>query len=371
MRRASEPVKAVLLAAALVAAYLLAHELVTVLLTLVITAVIVLPVSAVATQLEKLGCPRFLGALIGLLLFLGALGGLVALVVPAFADQAQTLADDLPQIVDQLRAQLSDATGSRPSQTGTNLSAEVQKLIDDPQQLLGPLASFGLGLAGVLGTFVLIVLLAFYVAINPQPIEDGFIALFPLRHQDKAREVLEEIRQSWWGWLRGVGIDMLVTGVLLYAGLRLVGLDFALVFAVVSALLVVVPYLGAIAGGLPPVLFALTDSPTKALVVFGVYLLVQQIEGNVIVPVVMARAVSLHPAVVLGGVVAVGQLLGFLGLLVAVPIVSATVILVRELWVEPLRRGDRLREGPEGSSTVSASSGARFGSPRTPTRGPA
>lgn len=350
MRRASEPVKAVLLAAALVTAYLVAHELVTVLLTLVITAVIVLPVSAVANKLESVGVPRFVGALVGLLLLLGTVGGIIAAVVPTFVDQTQMLADELPDLVDDLRNQVSDATDAPRSQTGEDLSEEVNKLLNDPEQLLGPLASVGLGVAGAVATFLLIVLLAFYVATNPKPIEDGFVALFPRRHQARAHAVLDEIRTAWWGWLRGVAIDMVVTGVLLYAGLMLVGLDFALVFAVLSALLVVVPYLGAIVGGLPPVLFALTDSPTKALIVLGIYLLVQQIEGNVIVPVVMARAVSLHPAVVLGGVVVVGQLLGFLGLLVAIPIISATVILVRELWIEPLRHSDRLRQAPEADS---------------------
>lgn len=349
MRRASEPVKAVLLAASLVAAYLLAHELVTVILTLVVTMVVMLPVSAVASQLERLRVPRFIGAIVGMLLFLGTLGALLALVVPAFVDQAQTFAEQLPDIVDSLRAQVSDVTGE-PSRAGMDLSKQLQDLLDDPQQLLGPLASVGLGIAGVLATFVLIVMTAFYVAVNPEPLHRGFVSLFPVRHQPQARAVLDEIAESWMGWLRGVAIDMGVTFLLLYVALTIIDLDFALVFAVTSALFVVVPYLGSIAGGLPPVLYALTDSPGRALLVLGIYLLIQQIEGNVIVPIVMSRAVSLHPAVLLAGVVVVGQLLGFLGLLVAVPITSATVILVRELWVVPLRRGDRVRQQPEADS---------------------
>jgi predicted PurR-regulated permease PerM len=125
--------------------------------------------------------------------------------------------------------------------------------------------------------------------------------------------------------------------VLLYIGLTLIGLDFALVFAVLSALFVVVPYFGSVAGGIPPVLFALAErGPTAALITLGVYLAVQQIEGNVIIPLVMSRAVRLHPAVVLVGVVLVGELLGVVGLIVAVPIISATIVIVRELWVRRL-----------------------------------
>ena len=106
-------------------------------------------------------------------------------------------------------------------------------------------------------------------------------------------------------------------------------------------------------------LFALTDSPGKALAVIIVYTLVQQFEGNVTIPLVMSRTVKLHPAVIAVGVVVVGQLFGFVGLIVAVPILSMIVILVEELWVKPLEestgrrrttagRGARRRDGRGG-----------------------
>jgi predicted PurR-regulated permease PerM len=143
------------------------------------------------------------------------------------------------------------------------------------------------------------------------------------------------LRTAWVGWMQGVVVDMLVTGVLLYIGLTVIGLDLAIFFAVFSALLVVIPYFGSVVGGVPPVLFAFTDSPEQALLTLGVYLLVQQIEGNVIIPLVMAQRVKLHPALIAIGVVVVGQLFGFIGLFVAVPIISAAVILTDELWVKP------------------------------------
>jgi predicted PurR-regulated permease PerM len=141
----------------------------------------------------------------------------------------------------------------------------------------------------------------------------------------------------------GVGADMLVTGVLLYIGLTIVGLDFAIFFAILSALLVVIPYFGSFIALFPPLLFALTDSPSKALVVLIIYLLVQQLESNVIIPLVMSQRVKLHPAVIAIGVVIVGQLFGFVGLFVAVPILSLVQISIDELWVKPLEDRDRLR----------------------------
>jgi predicted PurR-regulated permease PerM len=146
--------------------------------------------------------------------------------------------------------------------------------------------------------------------------------------------------------MQGVVVDMVVSGILLYIGLSIIGLDFAIFFAVLTALLSVIPYFGAILSGLPPVLFALTDSPGKALLVILVYTLVQQFEGNVTIPLVMARTVKLHPAVIAVGVVVVGQLFGFVGLLVAVPVLSMLVIMVEELWVKPMEEADRTRGTP-------------------------
>jgi predicted PurR-regulated permease PerM len=143
--------------------------------------------------------------------------------------------------------------------------------------------------------------------------------------------------------MQGVVFDMFISGTLLYIGLTIVGLDFAILFAVLTALLVVVPYFGAIVGAIPPVLFAFTDSPGKALAVLIVYVLVQQIESNVIVPVVMARTTRLHPALIAIGVVMVGNLFGIVGLFVAVPIISAAVILTEEIWVREIEAAHESR----------------------------
>jgi predicted PurR-regulated permease PerM len=168
---------------------------------------------------------------------------------------------------------------------------------------------------------------------------EGLVRLAPPPRREHIHEVLRRIRTSWIGWMEGVVIDMFVTFVMLYVALTIVGLDFAIFFAVLSALLVVVPYFGAIAGAVPPVLFALTDSPGKALLVLGAYILVQQLESNVTIPIIMAQRVRLHPAVIAVGVVVVGQLFGFVGLFVAVPILSLIIIGVEEFWVKPIEEG--------------------------------
>jgi len=121
---------------------------------------------------------------------------------------------------------------------------------------------------------------------------DGIRRLVPPAHRPQADLIMRRLRDSWMGWMQGVAVDMLVFGVLLYIGLRLIGLDFAIFFAVLTALLSVVPYFGAIVSAIPPVLFAFTDSPGKALLVIVVYTLVQQVEGRLTIPVVITILVE-------------------------------------------------------------------------------
>jgi predicted PurR-regulated permease PerM len=171
----------------------------------------------------------------------------------------------------------------------------------------------------------------------------------PTRRYD-AEHILDRLRIAYLGWLRGLAIGMVVLGGVTYLGLRLAGLDFAEFFAVFTAIAMIVPYFGALISSIPPILYALTISPGKAVVVAIIYVIAHQLEGNVIEPLVVARTVELHPAVVAVGVVAVQQLFGFVGLIIAVPIIATVKILIEELWVNPLeqRHEARIREPDAG-----------------------
>jgi predicted PurR-regulated permease PerM len=136
---------------------------------------------------------------------------------------------------------------------------------------------------------------------------------------------------------------MIVTALLVWLGLSLIGLQYAFVFGMLSGLFVVIPYYGAFIAGVPPVLFALADSPGKALLALVVYVAAHEVEGNVTVPLVMSRTVQLHPAVIAIGVLVVGRLFGFAGLFVAVPVLSLVTIVVEEFWIKPMEDADRRR----------------------------
>jgi predicted PurR-regulated permease PerM len=339
--------KAVALAGALLVLGLLFRQLATLLLAVLMTVIIAIPLSAGATRLERYGIPRAVGALATLLAGLAVLAGVLALIIPTFIDQANQFVDDVPSIVDDLERDIGKITGDRPSEVGDKVQDFLRGYTDDPKRLIGPITQIGVSVAGVLVAIIVILITAYYMAVRPEPLVNGALRLVPPSRREHARYVMDRLRSAWIGWMEGVLFDMFISGTLLYIGLTIIGLDFAILFAVLTALLVVVPYFGAIVGALPPVLFGLTDSPGKALAVLIVYVIVQQVESNMIIPLVMSRTVRLHPALIAIGVVMVGQLFGIVGLFVAVPIISMAVILTEEFWVKEVEAAHERRTTPD------------------------
>lgn len=330
---------AIVMGALLVILGLLAAQLVTLLLAVMFTVIISVPLGSAASAFEHRGRPRAIGALVALLAGLAGIAGVIALLVPRLSSQINQLINDAPGIVHGVEVRIGQVTGEKPGHVAASLQRDVSTWIHQPSHFLGPLATIGLSAATVIGGLLIAIITAYYIAANPRPLTDGLLSVFPARRRGDVLRVMGRLRAAWLAWLRGLVIAMLIIGLLLYGSLTLiVGLHYALSFAVLSAIAEVVPYLGALVSGIPPVAYALTVSPGTALAVLIIYIAVHQIEANFISPIVMSKTVHLHPVVIALGVVAVGQVFGFLGLIIAVPILSAVMILGEELWVGPLER---------------------------------
>lgn len=353
--------RAVLLAFALVIAALIFKALVTLIMAVLIVVIIALPLSGFATMLKRRArIPRGIGALLGLLIGLGVLAGLIALIVPSFTHEVNRFVNSLPSIVDEFRHRIAGVTGTSPSRIGKQIQHYVNSYTHHPAKLLGPAETIGATLVGIVAALIVVLLTALYTAIHPEPLRTGLIRVVPPQGRARAEVVLSRLGTAYTGWLRGLVIGMIVLGGLTYVGLMLVGLPFAAFFAVFTAVAMIVPYFGALASSIVPILFALTISPGKAIVVALIYIGAHQLESNVIQPQVVARTVELHPAVVAIGVLAVQQLFGFVGLIVAVPILATVKILVEELWILPMEanRQDRLVEQPAQIAAVRESAGS-------------
>ncbi|HWH15650.1 MAG TPA: AI-2E family transporter [Miltoncostaeaceae bacterium] len=319
--------RAVLLAALLIAVAYLARELLTLLLAVVLTVILASALTLGTTFLHRrLRVPRGVGAPVLMLGVLGGLAGLVWLVVRPLTEEAERLQQDLPVILGDVQRAIEDFSGLEADEL-------VERGRDFALTLLTP--SLVLDTITAVGGVLLVLITAVYIAINPEPLLKGIMRLFPPERRPWAEHVLERLNTAWMGWLRGTAIDMVAVGVLTYVAFLVIGLPFALLLAVLAGLGEFVPYFGPFAAAAPAVLIAFTESLQLGVVTVVVVTIVQQIEGNLLVPLIMAKTVSLHPAVVAVGVIAIVQALGLVAVLVAVPLLSAVVILVEELWVRP------------------------------------
>ncbi len=231
-------------------------------------------------------------------------------------------------------------TGTSQSHLGQQLQHFVNGYTQHPQKLLGPLESIGASVAAAVAAIIVVLLTALYTAIKPQPLVDGVVRVVPPAKRAEANAhpahgCVPPTSAGCAGWSSGCSCSAASPTL----GLRIIGIGFAEFFAVFTAIAMIVPYFGALASMIPPVLYTLTISPGKAVIVAVLYIVTHQVESNMIQPLVVARVVELHPAVVAIGVVAVETLFGFVGLIVAVPILVTIKILIEELWIKQVEGG--------------------------------
>jgi predicted PurR-regulated permease PerM len=331
----SDGYRVVGLAAGLVLAGLLAEQLTTLLLGAAVAVIVALPLAAAADRAQRLGLPRLLGAALALFVLAGTLVGLGLAIIPSFIDQVKEFSNRLPSILASVQHQLGGIKGLHTSNLSHSIKGVIDGYVNHPDQIVGSVAQVGSTAVVTTIGIILVLVGAFTMAVNPDPVLGFALRLVPVNKRALMREVMARVRTAWMGWMTAVALDMVVLGTLLWLGMVIVGLPFAIGFATFSALLTVIPNYGSIISAIPPILAALAQSPTKAVLVLIVYVIVNQIEGNLLLPLIMARTVDMHPAVVAIGLLVVAALFGLIGVFIAIPLISLTTILVQALWIEP------------------------------------
>ena len=181
--------------------------------------------------------------------------------------------------------------------------------------------------------FIIIIFGGFYLALHPDIYRRGVIMLVPKSRHRQAGEVLHSCGEALRLWLVGQLVSMLLVGILTTIGLMLIGVPSALALGLLAALAEFVPVIGPIAAAIPGLLIALTVDMNTAMWALLLYLLIQQIEGNVIQPLVQKHMVSLPPALLIFAILAMGIVFGPLGILFATPLTVVAFVLVKRLYV--------------------------------------
>lgn len=245
------------------------------------------------------------------------------------AAQIKDLSDRLPRAIEALRGWVAE------SALGAQLIEQLETLQGDgvPWRKVATAAGVTLG---ALGDFILMLLLAVFLAAEPALYRNGVLRLLPVQHRGSVGEALDRCAHALRGWLKGQGISMIFVGATTALGLWLLGVPLALLLGLVAALLNFIPFLGPIVSGTLAVLLAFTEGPQTVLYVAILALAIQQVEGNVMMPLVQRWAVQLPPALGVVGVVLVAGVFGVPGILFATPLVVVVMVLVKKLYVEDL-----------------------------------
>jgi predicted PurR-regulated permease PerM len=197
-------------------------------------------------------------------------------------------------------------------------------------------------------TLVLVIFGGIYLAIDPSLYRRGLVILFPRSWHERVTHALDETGKGLRLWLQAQLLTMLAVGVLVGLGAWAIGLPSPLALGLIAGLTEFVPIIGPFIGAIPAVLVAFGMDTSMLIITVILYVVVQQVEANLITPLLQRRIVSTPPVLILFSFVALGALFGALGIIVAAPLTIALYILVREVYI-----GDVLSERAQLSDLTS------------------
>jgi predicted PurR-regulated permease PerM len=308
-----------------------------VILAFLLTILLSIILSAPVNYLARRGWPRTWGVIA----VIAAIGGVVWLLglalVPAVETQSREFAEAFPTLLDEALTLANQAQSFFG--LGTQIGLNPESFSQLGREVLtgstvSTAAGVGLTAATVVSLAAVVFISTVYLVIRPEPWVNGFVSLFPAGWRPRTREVLQALYQTEQRWFLGQLAAMTFIAVFWAISLSLIGVPFALLIGIFSGLISFIPYVGALISVVVPVLLALISDPFSAVWVIVAFIVIQQIEGNLLQPIVMSRAVDLHPALVVFAILVMGTLFGIVGVFLAVPLVAALQVLVRELWVQ-------------------------------------
>ena len=258
--------------------------------------------------------------------------GLAFIVLPAAIGQAERIIADLPPVFAEARAW---AENVRPAALATSLTALIDSVASGlkPPEAPSPdeVVEVGTTVAELVITLATLLTIVFFWLVERPRLQRYVLAFLPQDSRAGARSVWNDVEIRLGLWVRGQLTLMASIGVMTGIAYTLLGVPGALLLALIAAITEAIPIIGPLLGAIPAVLVAATVSPELALIVAGIYVILQFIEGNVLVPIVMRHAVGISPLLVLTSLLIGAAAGGFIGALLAVPIAASVEIILQRL----------------------------------------
>jgi predicted PurR-regulated permease PerM len=275
--------------------------------------------------------------------------GLLYFFIPPVLEEASSLLSTAPKYLDSLTLwnPLNDTKLTESGQIAGGISAGL----NDSKQLLGGLSSGNFessfigdlvnrfkgftssssdgmikiisSIFGGLFSFILIIVLSFYLAVQESGVEKFLKIITPIKNEAYVVDLWKRSQRKIGYWMQGQLLLGIVVGVLVYLGLMILGVENALILAVLAGILEIIPVFGPIISAIPAILFGLTDGGvTTGLLVLGLFIIIQQFENHLIYPLVVKKVIGISPILVILALIIGGKLAGFLGILLSVPVTS-------------------------------------------------
>lgn len=354
-----------------------------ILLVVILAAILGVTLSRGVDLLERRRVPRPVGLLLILTLVLAAIIGAGSLIAPHVSKQANLLKERLPAAAAQIQkkipllgtVQSSPGQASQPSPgaqeqkkggqqpAGEQPAGNQQPRSQKPQssrsgaggaaqsqsqgggsggQAAQPLLKFLFPVVSntlaAITALVLILFLAAYFAVDPGIYKRGALRLVPPAKRDRAEKLAEEVGALLRQWMVARLVAMVVIGAVTGLALWALGIPAAAALGLIAGLLEFIPFAGPIIAAIPAVAMALVASPTKAIYVVILFVVIQQLEGNLLTPLLMKNRIDVPPAITIIAVSALGMVFGVVGMLVAEPLSGVAILLIRELYVHRLEK---------------------------------
>ena len=284
---------------------------------------------------SKAGLPRAASILLVYVLIFCVFAGVLSLIVPPVVNGATDLSRDLPGYVTDLRDNKTIRNFDNKYDITSKLQDEAQKLPDKLGDAAGALQSIATGVVNAAFQMLTILTMTFFLLLDGKRMANFLITRFGRHREERLQGIAERIYKSTSGYVAGALTITSINGILTFIVLTILGVPFAVPLAVMMSFFGLIPLIGATIGGVLILIVTLfTDFPS-ATIIYGAFLILyQQVENNVLQPFIFKRTVNVHPLAVIVGILAGSALLGVVGALVAIPIVAALQIVLKEYFAD-------------------------------------
>lgn len=316
-------IKTILLILLFVFLYILKDVVIIFLFALVIAS----GISPFANWLDERGFPRVVGVLALYMIVLGLAVFVLSLVVPFISDDINRLISVLPKVVESVSSSLDIAQQSSPQYL--DFLGEIQNILSSLSSYLQQASQSVVGLIvsvfGGLFSFVAILVISFYLSVTRKGVETFLGSVVPEKYESYVISLWKRTEIKVGKWLQGQMLLGLIVGLAVYVGLSLLHVKFALLLSLIMMVLELVPMVGPVVSAIPAVMLAFIQSPVLGFWVLILYIVVQQLENHILVPIILGKTLNLNPVVILIALLVGQTLAGIPGMILAVPISTIIV----------------------------------------------